>query len=70
MMDRSAITLNMLGMERISVVTIRRSSGKADTSRSTRSSRARRATVASSPVLGSRLMTMMVKSKTFQPSAK
>ena len=60
----------MLGIERTRVVTMSRSSGSAETSRSTRKSRARRAKVASSPVLGSRLTTMMAKSKTFQPSLK
>ncbi len=60
----------MPGTERIRVATMSRSSGSADTSRSTRNRRASRARVASSPVAGSRLTAMTVKSKRFQPSAK
>ena len=70
MIDIRQTTLNMLGMERTKVATISRNSGSAETSRNTRKSRARRARVANSPVLGSRLTTMTVKSKTFQPSLK
>ena len=70
MIDISAMTLNMLGIDRISVATMSRSSGSEETRRSTRSKRASRASVASSPVLGSKVTTMIVKSKTFQPSLK
>ena len=58
------------GMERTSVVTIRRSSGMAEMRRSTRSRRAIRATTANAPTAGMSDSTMIVKSKTFQPSRK
>jgi hypothetical protein len=60
----------MPGTDRIRVATISRSPGNAETRRSTRNRRARRASVASSPVFGSRLTTMTVKSKMFHPSLK
>jgi hypothetical protein len=60
----------MDGIDRSMVVTIRRSSGKTDTSRVTRSSRARRATIANGPALGSSEQATTVKSNTFQPSRK
>ena len=58
------------GIDRSIVATMRRSSGSAETTRSARSSRARRATVAKGPATGRSERATIVKSKTFQPSRK
>ena len=70
MMLMSMRTWPTLGIERTRAATIRRRSLMAETSRRTRSRRASRATMASSPVAGISANTMIRKSKTFQPSLK
>jgi hypothetical protein len=60
----------MPGMQRTSVATMSRSFGSAVTRRSTRSRRISRATVANSPEAGRTDITMIPKSKRFQPSVK
>ena len=52
------------------VVTMRRSSGKTDTSRVTRMSRASRATIAKAPAWGRSDAATTMKSNTFHPSRK
>ena len=58
----------MLGSERISVETIKRSSGMVEMRRSTRSKRNSLASMARLPVAGIKDNTTMMKSKQFHPS--
>ena len=60
----------MEGTDRSMVVTIRRSSGKAETSRVTRMSRDSRATIANAPACGKSEAATTARSNTFHPSAK
>ena len=64
------MTCPMEGIDRTIVPMISRSSGNADTSRVTRISRARRATIANAPACGSKDAATTLKSNTFQPLAK
>jgi hypothetical protein len=60
----------MDGMDRSMVLTMSRSSGKTETNRVTRRSRASRATIANAPAWGRSEAATTARSNTFQPSRK